>query len=66
MNGHAALVMLLAVVALGGGYYVHVRLYPYRDCPRCNGSRRNKSGRAHRDCGRCGSTGRVRRLGAPR
>jgi DnaJ-class molecular chaperone len=51
----------LGVVAVG--WYVHVRLFPWRDCPRCGGSKRNRSGRAHRDCGRCGSEGRVRRWG---
>jgi hypothetical protein len=58
--------IVLAAVVLGGGWYVHVRLFPWRNCPRCGGKRRNYSGYAHRDCGRCGSTGRVRRWGAPR
>lgn len=60
-----ALWIVLAVVVLGGGWYAHVRLYPWKDCPRCGGSERNKSGYAHRDCGRCGARGRVRRWGAP-
>lgn len=58
-----AVLVALAVIAV---WYGHVRLFPWRDCPRCGGSKRNVSGYAHRDCGRCGSTGRVRRLGAPR
>jgi hypothetical protein len=59
-----ALWIVLAVVVIGGGWYVHARLYPWKDCPRCGGTKRNVSGNAHRDCTRCGSTGRVRRLGA--
>jgi DnaJ-class molecular chaperone len=57
--------LLLAALVAGGGWLVYVRLYPWRDCPRCHGARRNRFGYAHRDCKRCGSTGRVRRLGAP-
>jgi DnaJ-class molecular chaperone len=58
-------VWLLAVTAIAAGArYVHVRLYPWRTCPKCGGSRRNTSGSAHRDCGRCGSAGRIRRFGA--
>jgi DnaJ-class molecular chaperone len=58
--------VLLIVAAIAGGYFIHVRVYPWKACPRCAGRRRNTSGIAHRDCGRCGATGRVRRLGAPR
>jgi hypothetical protein len=58
---------VLALVALGGaGWYVHVRLYPLKPCPRCGGARKNKSWYAHQHCGRCGQTGEVRRFGAPR
>jgi DnaJ-class molecular chaperone len=57
--------IVLGAVAVGGAWLVHVRLYPWRDCPRCGGTKRNRSGYAHRDCRRCGSTGRVRRFGAP-
>lgn len=61
-----ALWLLLIAAVFGCGWYVHVRRYPWKDCPRCDGGKRNKSLRAHRDCGRCGATGRVRRIGAPR
>ena len=59
----AVYLVLAAGLALGG-WYVHVRLFPWRTCPRCGGRERLRSGHAHRDCGRCGSTGRVRRRGA--
>ena len=58
--------ILLAAVVIVGGWQVHVRLFPWKDCPRCDGGKRIQSGSAHRDCGRCGSEGRVLRLGAPR
>jgi hypothetical protein len=57
--------LLLAAVIFGLGYLVHVRLYPWRNCPRCSGRKRNYSISAHRDCRRYGATGRVRRWGAP-
>ena len=61
-----ALEIALAAVVIGG-WYAHVRLYPWKTCPRCDGGQRIKGGaRVHRDCGRCGSTGRVRRFGAPK
>ena len=60
---HAALaVALIAIVGLAG-WQLHVRLFPWKACPRCGGSKRVRSGSAHRDCGRCGSEGRVRRWG---
>ena len=59
-----ALVLVLAAAAAAGAWYAHVRRYPWKDCPRCSGKKRNYSLRAHRDCRRCGSTGRVRRIGA--
>jgi hypothetical protein len=60
--------LALAIVAavVGAAWYVRIRLYPWKDCPRCDGGRRIARGVVHRDCGRCGATGRVRRLGAPR
>lgn len=58
-----AVVIVFVVV---GGWYLRVLLFPWKDCPRCDGGRRIISGAVHRDCGRCGAEGRVRRLGAPR
>lgn len=55
---------LAAAAVAAAARYVRVRLYPWRTCPRCGGSKRNTSGGAHRDCGRHGATGRVRRFGA--
>lgn len=59
-----AVVAVLCIAALAAGYLTHVRAFPWRPCPRCRGRRRIASGQAHRDCGRCGTAGRVRRLGA--
>jgi len=58
--------LLLGAAALAGARQVHVWIFPWRMCPRCHGAGRNKNGSVHRDCGRCGSDGRVRRFGAPR
>jgi hypothetical protein len=57
---------VLGAFALGGGWYLHVLIFPWKDCPRCGGSKRNGSGNAFRRCGRCDSTGEVRRWGAPK
>lgn len=63
----AAVIWALAIASvLGGLWYASVRLFPYRDCPRCEGKGRVQGGGGiHRDCGKCGAKGRVRRLGAP-
>lgn len=58
--------LILAAVALAVARQVHVYFFPWKDCPRCGGSKRNSSGGAFRRCGRCDSTGEVRRWGAPR
>jgi len=59
--------LMLAAAVLGGGWYARLRLFPWKDCPRCGGSRRIQGGGGiHRDCKRCGATGRVRRAGAGR
>ena len=59
---------VLALALLGlGGWRVSLLLYPWKDCPACGGARRIGDGAGnHRDCGKCGTTGRVRRFGAPR
>lgn len=59
-----ALEIVLAALVIVGGWYGHVRLFPWKTCPRCRGRGRIGSGGTHRDCGRCGTTGRVRRFGA--
>jgi hypothetical protein len=55
--------------ALGVGwlaaYLLACWVYPYAACPRCKGSgkRRSPSGKAFRDCRRCGGRGRRVRIG---
>ena len=60
----AAVEFALAALALAAARQVHVWIFPWRNCPRCGGSKRNNSGDAFRRCGRCDSTGEVRRWGA--
>jgi DnaJ-class molecular chaperone len=57
---------LLGAAALVAARQVHVWIFPWKDCPRCGGSKRNNSGDAFRRCRRCNSTGEVRRWGAGR
>lgn len=59
-----AVYLVLAAVVILGGWYVHVRLFPWRTCPRCGGRGRIGASGVHRDCARCRATGRVRRIGA--
>lgn len=57
----------LALAALGAfaAWRVSVTLFPWRTCPRCEGRKRIQGGGGvHRDCARCGASGRVRRTGA--
>lgn len=61
----AEVLIILAVLAVL--WYVGVRRRPWKTCSRCGG--RGKlpgwiTG-THGDCGRCGATGRRRRVGAP-
>lgn len=59
--------VIVIALAVAGLWFASVRLYPYKTCSRCGGSRRIQGGGGiHRDCGRCGATGRVRRIGAGR
>lgn len=64
MNPALAALLLFALIV--AGCYAHVLRYPWKECPRCDGGRRISSLAAHRDCGRCQATGRVRRWGAGR
>ena len=64
-----AVLVILAIVAVGGvWWYVDVQRKPWKTCRACDGNKRIKGviPRTHADCKRCGSTGRVRRWGAPR
>lgn len=57
-----ALVVALAALGL---WRLSVHMFPWRTCPRCHGERRIRDGAGHhRDCARCGASGRVRRIGA--
>lgn len=62
----AAALLALAVIVAAGAWYIGVRLFPWRTCPRCAGRGRigGVTRGTHRDCGRCGASGRVRRIGA--
>jgi hypothetical protein len=57
---------LLILALVFAAWLACVRFFPLKTCPRCGGGRRIPGGGGHRDCGRCGSTGRVRRFGAGR
>jgi hypothetical protein len=58
--------LILGAVALGLGWLASLYLWPFRPCPRCSGSGRNtgSNNRRHGDCGKCGGTRRVQRLGS--
>jgi DnaJ-class molecular chaperone len=59
------IVVIIALV-IAAGWWVDLRLHPFRRCPRCNGRRRNEgSTNSHWGyCRRCGGRGEVRRFGA--
>lgn len=58
----AELLVIVAVLAVLT--WASVRLFPWRACPSCTKGRVYDGAGHHRDCSRCGSTGRVRRWGA--
>lgn len=63
------LLVPLIVITAAVVWYADVRLFhPWRTCPSCGGAKRHRGmvPRTHGDCRRCGSTGRIRRLGAGR
>lgn len=64
MNPAEAALLIAAVLVTA--WYVDVRWHPWRKCPACGGTRKNKGSdsRTWGDCGRCGKTGQVRRWGA--
>jgi hypothetical protein len=59
--------IVLALVLLVG-WWLSVKLFPYRRCPRCKGTGNLGGGilGGVRPCGRCGSTGLLPRLGSGR
>lgn len=62
---HHPILILPALMMLGGGYYLSLVLWPYTYCRRCSGRGRNagSSRRRFGHCGRCKGTGRRERLG---
>ena len=62
MNGRLVLVIAAAVVSYAAWAYAH----PWRDCPRCQGSGRNRLSTRRRrgKCWRCKGTREVRTLGS--
>ncbi len=58
--------VLLAALALLAAWIVSRLFWPYKPCPRCDGTGRNAGSnkRRHGDCKRCKHTGRIRRFGA--
>ncbi len=67
MDTHAtlAIVLTLAGLALTLGYGFACWIWPFRNCPRCQGTgkRRSPYGKAFRLCRRCDGTGRRLRAG---
>lgn len=57
--------VVVLIVAAFGGYWLSVRLWPYKRCPRCGGGGRNAGSNSRRFgmCGRCGGSGRRERFG---
>ena len=54
----------IAALALLAGYTAACVLWPWTSCARCqNGKLRSPTGKAWRDCPRCGGTGRKVRFG---
>jgi len=66
--GHAAdpITVILLIIAAAAGYAVSLYFWPWRNCPRCHGTRVNPGStrRRHGRCTRCSGTGRTRRIGA--
>ncbi|HEY0716431.1 MAG TPA: hypothetical protein VGD68_02350 [Streptosporangiaceae bacterium] len=59
---------ILIVLIAGFGYFVSLRIHPYRRCPACTKSPGRHWGSVYsygyRRCRACGGTGRKDRLGA--
>jgi len=57
---------ILIVLIIIAGYVVSLYRWPFRPCPRCNGTSRNKGSNRKRfgQCRRCGGKGSMRRIGA--
>jgi len=59
-------IVLVIAVVVAVSYYISLRLWPWRNCGRCQGSGRNvgSTNRHYGRCGKCGGTGRKPRPGA--
>jgi DnaJ-class molecular chaperone len=61
---------VLELIGLGliavGGYALSLYLWPFRPCPRCKGSGKNRGSNKKRfgQCRRCQNRGSLRRIGA--
>ena len=64
MTGDA--VLAAAAVAGVAWWVLSLAWHPFAVCGRCKGDRRNLGSKASRwgDCGKCGGTGKRRRVGA--
>lgn len=56
--------LLLGAVAAVAVWFGRARLFPWRRCPRCKGTRRVQGMGGFRICTRCDKEGKVRRFGA--
>ncbi|HEX8009280.1 MAG TPA: hypothetical protein VF482_22960, partial [Trebonia sp.] len=58
--------VLVIAVVVAVSYYVSLRVWPWRNCGRCQGSGRNVGSTSKRygRCRKCGGTGRQLRRGA--
>lgn len=59
--------LFLAAVVVGVGYYFSLRINPFRNCPRCSGTGRRKGivwTYAQSSCPACKGKGRQPRLGS--
>lgn len=75
MTATQALLLGAVGVVLAVGYLLGCRIWPYTNCPRCNGSGKSRKPlnlttalgltrhKAFRNCPRCSGTGRRLRLG---
>ena len=58
-------IVVIVALVIAAGWWVDIRVHPFRRCPKCNGKRRNPgSGSSHWGyCSRCGGRGRGAPLG---
>ncbi|MFD4196753.1 hypothetical protein [Amycolatopsis thermoflava] len=55
--------VVLALLAWLALYYLACQIWPYTACGRCNGGKHTSpTGKAWRNCSRCGGSGKKRRL----